>query len=328
MKNRFLRNCFRIYYRFKCWYQRCRPVKNFRSEKNLAEVNGIPVYEFETMKNQDFDDFLNGQKPDIVFLGSWPELIPDYLLKIPRLGFINTHPSLLPDFRGTSITRWQVLKGVIYSGVTFHIVDRHFDRGPVLLQSKVEVPNSITPQELFLLTAKDAGKNAGQLVSRIKEMDSTGKVAERYARTNPTPVKHTPFQRYFSRWKWTLENLVIDWQKSFENIHHHVYANYQEDFKYAGPQFRIAGRDYFLRECKLFPKVDKNADRPPAVDSIMVKEIKSGIMTLTRVGEKYDLALTWIQRAGLGCGWSRARRPGWILKLKKGELFPYEQIQI
>ena len=53
---------------------------------------------------------------------------------MPRLGCVNSHPSLLPRYRGPSPISWQVRNGERELGVTFHRMDEHFDTGGVLAQ--------------------------------------------------------------------------------------------------------------------------------------------------------------------------------------------------
>ena len=72
----------------------------------------IPVYTIKSMNSKLFKKLLIETNPEIIFLGGgWPELIPSWVIEYLPDSIFNTHPSLLPDFRGTSITRWQILEG-------------------------------------------------------------------------------------------------------------------------------------------------------------------------------------------------------------------------
>ena len=45
---------------------------------------------------------LTNEKPDLVIVAGLSKKIPKSFLKIPKYGFINCHPSLLPKYRGPS----------------------------------------------------------------------------------------------------------------------------------------------------------------------------------------------------------------------------------
>jgi phosphoribosylglycinamide formyltransferase 1 len=61
------------------------------------------------------------------FLGGWPDRV------------INTHPSLLPAFRGAHAVREALEHGVKLTGSTVHLVDEEVDHGPIVAQQAVEV---------------------------------------------------------------------------------------------------------------------------------------------------------------------------------------------
>ena len=50
-------------------------------------------------------------RPDLIVSGSFPWLIPDEVLALPRLGAINLHPALLPKGRGPNPIRWAIRNG-------------------------------------------------------------------------------------------------------------------------------------------------------------------------------------------------------------------------
>ena len=52
---------------------------------------------------------------------------------------VNTHPSLLPAFRGAHAVRDALAYGVKVTGCTVHLVDEEVDHGPVLFQAAVPV---------------------------------------------------------------------------------------------------------------------------------------------------------------------------------------------
>jgi len=222
-------------------------TRNFMSEKILAKKNKIKVYEFSTLKSKYVNDLLLSQKIDLILLGGgWHELIPNNILRIPKYGCVNTHPSLLPKYRGTSITRWQILNQVRQSGVTLHIVDENFDTGSIISQSKIRVDINETPQKLF----KKLGTIGADLVLEfVTSFIKNQKISLKKSNTKSTQSSNN---EYYSLWNWRDNTKIIDLNLKIEKIHSIVLANNQENYKYKyGPVIKINQEYYFLRKTKL-----------------------------------------------------------------------------
>lgn len=75
-------------------------------------------------------------EPDLGFLVWWPNLVKKPLLGLPRLGFINTHPSFLPYNRGKHYNFWALVEQVPF-GVSLHFIDQGVDTGDIVAQKAV-----------------------------------------------------------------------------------------------------------------------------------------------------------------------------------------------
>lgn len=96
----------------------------------------IPFYRFKDINSREVVDLLNSFEPDICVIAHFQRLIKGELLNIPKKGFINLHPSLLPDYRGMSPQHWPIINGEKESGVTVHYVDSGVDTGDIIIQEK------------------------------------------------------------------------------------------------------------------------------------------------------------------------------------------------
>ena len=74
---------------------------------------------------------------DLAICTAFPWRIPADALAVPRLGIVNGHPSLLPRYRGPIPVAWAVRNGETEIGLTYHLMDEHFDTGNVLAQAAV-----------------------------------------------------------------------------------------------------------------------------------------------------------------------------------------------
>lgn len=113
--------------------------------KELAVSNNIEVYQPLSFKNNlEAIEKIKGYKPDIIIVVAYGLILPTELLKIPPLGCINIHVSLLPKWRGASPIQHAILSGDTKTGVTIMKMDCGLDTGDILLQKSVDIENKET----------------------------------------------------------------------------------------------------------------------------------------------------------------------------------------
>ena len=70
--------------------------------------------------------------PDYVISGG-VGIIRQDLLDLPRIGFLNIHPGLLPEYRGVDPVLWALSEGGSL-GATLHLMSADIDKGPILIR--------------------------------------------------------------------------------------------------------------------------------------------------------------------------------------------------
>ena len=88
---------------------------------------------------------LRAYEPDIAICASFPALIPDDALGVPRYGIINMHPGLLPRYRGPNPMGWSIRNGDPELGLTVHRMTSEFDAGPIYAQAAVPIADDEDP---------------------------------------------------------------------------------------------------------------------------------------------------------------------------------------
>ena len=116
-----------------------KPIAVFRDPKELTSV---------------LIEKLEHLKPDLAVIAAYGKILPKEILDIPRFGFINVHPSLLPKYRGASPIQCAILNGDKETGVTIMKIDKKMDHGPILAYSKWLIANSDTYESLSKKLAK------------------------------------------------------------------------------------------------------------------------------------------------------------------------------
>ena len=121
-----------------------------------AKARNIPVsYTWEEFEKVEWD---------VAVIVDYGKIVPERIVRIPKHGFLNVHPSLLPHLRGASPIRTAILQNENPTGVTVMRVDEKMDHGPIVAQKKVDIPNwpvKNSELERILLT------EGGALLSKI-----------------------------------------------------------------------------------------------------------------------------------------------------------------
>jgi methionyl-tRNA formyltransferase len=112
---------------------------SFSPVKETALAAGIPVHQPEKIRAPEAQELLETLAPDAIVIIAYGQIIPQRLLAIPKLGWINLHASLLPKYRGAAPINWAIVNGESKTGVTSMRIDRGMDTGEMLLQREMEI---------------------------------------------------------------------------------------------------------------------------------------------------------------------------------------------
>lgn len=117
------------------------PVKKFALEHH------IPVLQPAKLKSPDFIDELQSYQADLQVVIAF-RMLPEVVWNMPRLGTINLHASLLPDYRGAAPINWAIINGETETGVSTFLLKHEIDTGDLIHQQKVAITPEMTAGEL------------------------------------------------------------------------------------------------------------------------------------------------------------------------------------
>ena len=106
----------------------------------ITEIAGISpsnVIYSDNIDEKYTSDLLRNMNLDLGILAWWPYIVKENLIKIPRLGILNFHPSLLPYNRGRNYNFWSIVEDVPF-GVSLHWISKAVDCGDIAYQSEIE----------------------------------------------------------------------------------------------------------------------------------------------------------------------------------------------
>lgn len=136
---------------------------------HLAWDAGIPVHESGPLGASALAELLRTLAPDVACVACFDRIIPARLLTLPRHGFLNVHPSLLPHFRGPEPLFWQFRAGVNPVGVTVHWMDAGLDTGDIAGQRTVALPDGISGGEADAICAGSGGELLAQVLEQLAD---------------------------------------------------------------------------------------------------------------------------------------------------------------
>ena len=140
------------------------PVKKFAEEKGLQILQPEKV-----RNNEEFISKIKDLKPDVICVVAYGKILPKEILDIPKIGCINVHGSLLPQYRGAAPIQWAVLNGDRETGITTMYMDVGMDTGDMILKEKVTIGDDETTGELWDRLSKIGGE---LLVKTLKEIEN------------------------------------------------------------------------------------------------------------------------------------------------------------
>lgn len=122
---------------------------SFSPVKEYAMSLNIPVFQPESLKNNELQPFLDEINPDVIVVVAYGKLLPPYILDYPEFGCINVHGSLLPKLRGAAPIQWSIINGDKETGVTTMLMDKGMDTGDILYKFSMPIEESDNAGTLF-----------------------------------------------------------------------------------------------------------------------------------------------------------------------------------
>lgn len=242
----------------------------FTPVKELSLKLRIPLLQPCKMNDREFIVALKELNADLFVIVAF-RILPAVVLKIPALGSINLHASLLPDYRGAAPINHALFNGETETGVTvFFLNDREVDSGDIIKQVKIPILGSDNYGSLYNKLS-DLGKDV--LCDAVEEILSGSNSAVLSQRQEC--VKQAP--------KLFAEDFIINWDKSAETIYNRIRGLSPKPGAYSsvnGKRIKIIEADFDNSSCSMPPGTVLETDRKKGYMRIATG---SGTLTVTKV---------------------------------------------
>ena len=174
------------------------PIQKSAENLNLAVRSPSNLNTDEELK------FFQGLNPDIVVVVAYGQLIPKKYLEVPKRGFINTHASLLPKWRGAAPIQRAIINLDNETGISLMKITEELDSGPVMKKIRIGISPTDTSEEVSKKLSKIGSENIVKALNDIFENKAKFIEQKHGLATYAKKIKKSESK--------------IDWNKSAKNI--------------------------------------------------------------------------------------------------------------
>ena len=115
--------------------------------KKIAQQANLLILQPISLKDPEFIQSLQAIEADLFIVVAF-RMLPAVVWKIPKLGTINLHASLLPQLRGAAPINWGIINDVQTTGLTTFLINEEIDCGAILMQKTMSIPKGYTAGKL------------------------------------------------------------------------------------------------------------------------------------------------------------------------------------
>ena len=211
---------------------------------------GLPVYQPQNLKEENFRQTLESLAPDIIVVAAYGKILPEYVLNYPKY-CLCIHASYLPEYRGAAPIARAIMDGKKELGITIMYMDKGIDTGDMLSREKLafedenkgEIENTLAELGAKMIIETLGKIENGESLPREKQDDALSCYAEKIEK----------------------EDCKIDFSKSAEDIRNKIRALAPAPYAFA----RINGKN--IKFVKATVTGEKSDKAPGTVCSVSPK---------------------------------------------------------
>lgn len=135
----------------------------------LCEKYQLPVKLISTIKSDEAYRVIAEIQPDLLIVLGWSEILPERLLKIPAIGTVGAHASMLPHNRGSAPVNWAIINGETECGNSLMWLDKEVDQGDIIDQMAFDITPYDTCATLYDKVALTNTEMLLRLIERLEQ---------------------------------------------------------------------------------------------------------------------------------------------------------------
>lgn len=129
------------------WYQR---TLNRIPYIDILKEKKIPLLPVNSHSGDQVINLIKKRNIDLLINFGTPGILKGEILKAPKIGILNCHPGILPNYRGCTCVEW-ALYNCDDIGNSCHIMTSSIDEGPIIHTEKIAITETMTYQDIRIL---------------------------------------------------------------------------------------------------------------------------------------------------------------------------------
>lgn len=125
-------------------------VKGDTLYSRALKLSNVEVHFTNDINSQISKDILVSKKVDLLVSMFTMQILKAETIKLPPLGTIGTHPSILPAYRGLEVFFWMLANKETQAGVSVFFLNPKIDFGKVFMQEKFEIDTIETVESIYV----------------------------------------------------------------------------------------------------------------------------------------------------------------------------------
>lgn len=177
--------------------------------KKIALKHDLPIWQPQRIKkDQETLDQLRATQADAFVVVAYGQILSSEILSMPKLGCINVHGSLLPQYRGAAPIQWSIVNGDPLTGITTMLMDKGMDTGDMLLKAETEIKLLDNTHDVATTLANQGADLLVKTLFKLEQQEIT---------STPQDNSQATYARLIDK-----SDFAIDWSKSALEIHNQV----------------------------------------------------------------------------------------------------------
>ncbi|WP_009547153.1 methionyl-tRNA formyltransferase [Crocosphaera subtropica] len=185
--------------------------------KQVALNHNLSIWQPKRIKkDQDTLLQLKNSQADVFVVVAYGQILSSEILQMPKLGCINVHGSILPQYRGAAPIQWCLYNGDRQTGITTMLMDEGMDTGDMLLKAYTDISLFDNADEI---AEKLANQGADLLIETLEKLEANEIEA------TPQNDNEATYASLIGK-----DDFIIDWNQSAIAIHNQVRGFYPNCF--------------------------------------------------------------------------------------------------
>lgn len=243
---------------------------------DLCDRFSVPLYKVANINSAESIDLLRKLQLDVCFVIGWSQIIRNEVLRIPRLGMIGSHSSLLPHNRGSAPINWSIIRGEKETGNTLMLLAPGVDTGDIIDQRRFPITPYDTCKTLY---EKVSDTNKDMILALYQKL-STGEFSQ-------GPQPEDMGEEVLPRRR--PQDGIVDWSRDSENIYDFIRALTQP---YPGAFSFLKHKKWYIWHSAVLPEtLDIPAARPGEIIGPVFSPVADACGIMVKCGHSVLLVL-------------------------------------